>query len=305
MKEKEHPFNKWVESFLEMVVAERGASPRTVEAYQSDLTDFEGFLNCRNVSLQRAKSKDLQEYMHTIVKNGLSAKTQARRLSALREFYRFIYSEGVREDIPTEFLDSPKLGKPLPKYLSEQEINDLIEEAKQKDLRLQVLLEVAYASGMRVSELVGLPLEAVLHDAQTVMITGKGGKQRIVPLDEPARQLLNVWLVARENSMKRGRSSKWLFPSSSQTGHYTRNAFFKALKALALEIGIDPERISPHVLRHSFASHLVAHDADLRSVQKMLGHSDIATTEIYTHLMPDRLKDIIFQKHPLSKGCKI
>ena len=305
MKEKKHPFNKWVESFLEMVVAERGASPRTVEAYQADLEDLEEFLNCRNVPLQRAKSKDLQDYMHVIVKNGLSAKTQARRLSALREFYRFLYSEGVREDIPTELLDSPKLGKPLPKYLSEKEISDLIEEAKQKDLRLQVLLEVAYASGMRVSELVGLPLEAVLYDAQTVMITGKGGKQRIVPLDEPARQLLNVWLVSRENSLKRGRTSKWLFPSSSQTGHYTRNAFFKALKVLALEIGIDPERISPHVLRHSFASHLVAHDADLRSVQKMLGHSDIATTEIYTHLLPDRLKDVIFQKHPLSKGCKI
>jgi len=305
MQTKERSFNKWIESFLEMVVAERGASPKTVEAYQSDLHDFEEFLTCRKVVLQRAKSADLSDYMHIIVKNGLSAKTQARRLSALREFYRFLYSEGVREDIPTELLDSPKLNKPLPKYLTEQEINALIEHAKQKDLRLQVLLEVAYASGMRVSELVGLPVEAVLHDSKTVMITGKGGKQRIVPLDEPAQKLLQIWQMARENSLKRGRTSKWLFPSTSKTGHYTRNAFFKALKALALEIDIDPDRISPHVLRHSFASHLVAHDADLRSVQKMLGHSDIATTEIYTHLMPDRLKDVIFHKHPLSKDCKI
>ena len=305
MKPKERSFNKWIESFLEMLVAERGASNKTVEAYLSDLTDLEGFLNYRKVPLQRAKRKDLEDYMHIVVKNGLTVRTQARRLSAIREFYRFLYSEGVREDIPTELLDSPKLGKPLPKYLTEDEITSLIEEAKQKDLRLQVLLEVAYASGMRVSELVGLPVEAVLHDAETVMITGKGGKQRIVPLDEPARLLLKKWLIARENDLKRGRTSKWLFPSISQTGHYTRNAFLKALKALALEIGIDPERISPHVLRHSFASHLVAHDADLRSVQKMLGHSDIATTEIYTHLMPDRLKDVIFKKHPLSKGMKI
>lgn len=305
MEKKGHLFNKWIESFLEMVVAERGASVKTVESYQSDLTDLEGFLTCRHVALQRAKAKDLEDYMHTIVKNGLSAKTQARRLSAMREFYRFLYSEGVREDIPTEMLDSPKLGKPLPKYLSEQEINTLIDAAKQKDLRLQVLLEVAYASGMRVSELVGLPVAAILDDAQTVMITGKGGKQRIVPLDEPARLLLNKWLFEREQNMKRGRTSKWLFPSFSKTGHYTRNAFYKALQELALEIGIDPARISPHVLRHSFASHLVAHDADLRSVQKMLGHADIATTEIYTHLLPERLKEVIFTKHPLSKGCKI
>lgn len=303
--QKKHSLNKWLESFVEMLVAERGASDKTVEAYLSDLTDLEGFLNCRHVLLQRAKAKDLEDYMHVVVKNGLTAKTQARRLSALREFYRFLYSEGIREDIPTEILDSPKLGKPLPKYLTEQEINDLIEAAKQKDLRLQVLLEVAYASGMRVSELVGLPVVAVIYDAETVMITGKGGKQRIVPLDEPARVLLKKWLVARENDLKRGRTSKWLFPSSSKTGHYTRNAFFKALKTLAAQIGIDPNRISPHVLRHSFASHLVAHDADLRSVQKMLGHSDIATTEIYTHLLPDRLKDVIFKKHPLSKGIKI
>ena len=232
--QKKHSLNKWLESFVEMLVAERGASDKTVEAYLSDLTDLEGFLNCRHVLLQRAKAKDLEDYMHVVVKNGLTAKTQARRLSALREFYRFLYSEGIREDIPTEILDSPKLGKPLPKYLTEQEINDLIEAAKQKDLRLQVLLEVAYASGMRVSELVGLPVVAVIYDAETVMITGKGGKQRIVPLDEPARVLLKKWLVARENDLKRGRTSKWLFPSSSNTGHYTRTAFFKALKTLSL-----------------------------------------------------------------------
>ncbi len=302
---KERSLNKWIENFLETVTAERGASPRTIESYQSDLVDLEAFLTCRQVVLQRAKLQDLTEYMHIVAKNGLSARTQSRRLSAMREFYRFLYSEGVREDIPTELLDSPKIGKPLPKYLTEKEVSDLIDAARRKDLRLQVLLETAYASGMRVSELVGLPLTALLREGQMIMITGKGGKQRMVPLDAPARALLNTWLIMRENSLKRGRTSKWLFPSFSRTGHYTRNAFFKAVKELALEVGINPDKVSPHVFRHSFASHLVAHDADLRSVQKMLGHADIATTEIYTHVMEDKLKKIVLQKHPLSNRYKI
>ncbi|MBE6449260.1 MAG: site-specific tyrosine recombinase XerD [Alphaproteobacteria bacterium] len=297
--------DKWIENFLQVMVAEQGASPRTITAYRHDLQDLAAFLKVDNVALCKAKRKNLQSYIQTLAKNGLSAKTQARRLSAMHEFYRFLYSEEIRDDNPTNLLDCPKIGKALPKYLNETEVNLLIDAGKQKDVRLGVLLEVAYASGMRVSELVELPLTAVLHDGQMVMITGKGGKQRMVPLNDVAKIALDNWLIQRETYLKRGRSSKWLFPSKSSTGHYTRDAFFKALKALALEVDIAPQRVSPHVLRHSFASHLVAHDADLRSVQKMLGHSDIATTEIYTHVMEERLKKIISQKHPLSNIHKI
>ena len=297
--------DKRIESFLQVIVAEQGASPRTVSAYRHDLEDLAAFLRTRQVPLHKAKREDLQSYMHVIVKNGLSARTQARRLSAMHEFYRFLYSEEIRDDNPTNLLDSPKISKALPKYLTEKEINILIEEGRKKDIRLGVLLEVAYASGMRVSELVELPTTAVLQEGQMIMVTGKGGKQRMVPLNDMARIALDNWLFQRENYLKRGRSSKWLFPSKSSTGHYTRDAFFKALKELAVSVDIEPKRVSPHVLRHSFASHLVAHDADLRSVQQMLGHSDIATTEIYTHVMEDRLKKIISEKHPLSNIHKI
>ena len=310
MKElKKHPnaSGKWIESFLQTMVAEHGASPRTVEAYRHDLEDLTAFLSKKGILLHKSKRADLQNYMHIVVKNGLSERTQARRLSSMHEFFRFLYSEGVREDNPTELLDSPKIGKALPKYLTEKEVVELINVADEKENpRLGVLLELAYASGMRVSELVGLPLTAILQEGQMVMITGKGGKQRMVPLNDIAYRRLDNWLIdGRNHFLKRGRTSKWLFPSLSGTGHYTRDAFFKALKQLTVECDIDPNRVSPHVLRHSFASHLIAHDADLRSVQKMLGHSDIATTEIYTHVMEDRLKKIISEKHPLSNIHKI
>ncbi|MBP5534094.1 MAG: site-specific tyrosine recombinase XerD [Alphaproteobacteria bacterium] len=306
-KVRSEAVNKWIESFLQSMVAERGASPRTVEAYRHDLEDLSAFLSRKGIALHKSKRDNLQDYMHIVVKNGLSERTQARRLSSMHEFFRFLYSEGVRDDNPTELLDSPKIGKSLPKYLTEKEIVELINKADEKKVeRLSVLLELAYASGMRVSELVGLPLTAVLQEGQMIMITGKGGKQRMVPLNDIAYRRLDNWLIGgREDSLEGARKSKWLFPSKSGTGHYTRDAFFKALKELALECGINPKRVSPHVLRHSFASHLVAHDADLRSVQKMLGHSDIATTEIYTHVMEDRLKKIISEKHPLSNIHKI
>lgn len=297
--------DKRIEDFLDVIVAERGASPRTVAAYRSDLEDLKAYLLARSVKIERAGKKDLESYMQTVAKNGLSPRTQARRLSSMREFFRFLYSEEIRDDNPCLLLDAPKIGKALPKYLTEKEVNTLIDAATKKDLRLRALLEIVYASGMRVSELVGLPLTAVLYDGQMVMITGKGGKQRMVPLNDPARKVLDMWLVAREGYLKRGRSSKWLFPSKAACGHLTRDAFYKALKELALEQNIHPDKVSPHVFRHSFASHLIAHDADLRSVQKLLGHSDIATTEIYTHVMEDRLKKIICEKHPLSNIHKI
>ncbi len=297
--------NRQIENFLEVIVAERGASPRTVHAYQSDLEDFEAFLKPRRVALEKADGEDVADYMHLVLKNGLSAKTQARRLSALREFYRFLYSESLRDDLPTDCVDSPKTGKSLPKYLSEEEVLSLLRAAEQKDMRMKTMLEMLYASGMRVSELVSLPLAAVLHDNTMIEIIGKGSKPRLVPMDDPARRAIEQWLIEREKYLKRGRSSKWLFPSKAKQGYMTRDAFFKSLKKLALAAGIDPSRVSPHVIRHSFASHLIAHDADLRSVQKMLGHADIATTEIYTHVLEDRLKKIVETKHPLSGVRKI
>lgn len=286
-------------------MAERGASPRTISAYQADIDDLQVFLKGRRKTLEKATGDDLKDYMKIIVKNAFSPRTQARRLSAFREFYRYLCSEGIRQDNPTEWVDSPKIGKALPKYLSENEVNLLIKQAEEKNFRLKVLLEILYASGMRVSELVGLPTTAVLSEGDMIMITGKGSKQRMVPLNDPARLAIDRWLTEREVSLKGGRKSKWLFPSRSSTGHLTRDGFYKEIKELAVECGICPSKVSPHVFRHSFASHLIAHDADLRSVQKMLGHADIATTEIYTHVLEDKLKKVVQKKHPLSGLTKI
>ncbi len=299
--------HRLIDSFLSVIVAERGASPRTVSAYGHDLEDLACFVAGRRSKLEKADTSLLTEYMHSVVRSGLSPRTQARRLSAVREFYRFLYSEGIRDDNPSDMLDSPKIGKALPKYLTEDEVTALLNAALEKDARLKTMLEILYASGMRVSELVSLPLSAVLHDSTMIMIIGKGNKQRMVPLNEPAKRAIDVWLMkGREESLRRGQKSKWLFPSRrSKQGYMTRDAFFKALKNLAVNVGIEAHRVSPHVIRHSFASHLIAHDADLRSVQKMLGHSDIATTEIYTHVMPDRLKSLVESKHPLAHLNKI
>lgn len=291
--------HKYIASFLDVLIAERGASPRTITAYERDLNDVNSFLTVLGIDLGKAKQTDLENYMHTVVKNGLSAKTQSRRLSAIREFYRYLFSEDIIKKNPADYLESPKIGKSLPKYLTENEITTLIETAAHKNIKIKTLLEVLYASGMRVSELVCLPLLAVTKDNKMICVMGKGNKERFVPLNEPAAVALNQWLIVRETFLKR--PSKWLFPSAeAKEGHLTRDGFFKALKQIALHAGIDPERVSPHVFRHSFASHLIAHDADLRSVQKMLGHADIATTEIYTHILEDRLKKTVEKSHPLS-----
>jgi len=292
--------NKYIDSFLEMIVAERGASLCTVQAYRRDLEDVDAFLTTQGKKIHKVKRVDLENYMHTVVQNHLSAKTQSRRLSAIREFYRFLYSEDIIQKNPADYLLSPKVGKSLPKYLSEHEVERLLETAAHKNIRMKVLLEVLYASGMRVSELIGLPVSSVLKDAASITIIGKGNKERIVPLNIVARKVLDQWLILRELKWTKGRPNKWLFPSKSSSGHLTRDGFFKALKEIAVEAGIDPERVSPHVFRHSFASHLIAHDADLRSVQKMLGHADIATTEIYTHVLEDRLKKTLEKSHPLA-----
>lgn len=291
---------KYIDSFLEMMVAERGASPKTVEAYRRDLEDFDAFLTANQVSLIRAKRVHLENYMRQLASGGLAPKTQARRLSALHEFYRFLFSEDIIDQNPSDYVLSPKINKSLPKYLSESEVEHLLNVAEGEDIRLYTLLEVLYASGMRVSELVGLPVVAVAEQERMIRVVGKGNKERIVPLNDPAEKALQKWLGVRENQLPVGRVNKWLFPSASKTGHVTRDAFFKRLKEIAVKADIAPNRVSPHVFRHSFASHLVAHDADLRSVQKMLGHADIATTEIYTHVLEDRLKKVVEKSHPLA-----
>lgn len=288
------------DAFLEMMVAERGSSPRTIESYRRDLADLEGFLKARQVSLVKASRQDLEGYLHQLAATGLAEKTQARRLSAMREFYRFLFSENTLKQNPTDYLVAPKIGKALPKYLSEDEVNRLLNTAEAEEKRIYTLLEVLYASGLRVSELVGLPVTAADLDNQTLRVLGKGSKERVVPLNGRAVKALNKWLASRETRLPVGRINKWLFPSNAKAGHLTRDGFFKHLKKIALMAGIPPEKVSPHVFRHSFASHLIAHEADLRSVQKMLGHADIATTEIYTHVLPDRLKKIVEKSHPLA-----
>ncbi|MBR5130057.1 MAG: site-specific tyrosine recombinase XerD [Alphaproteobacteria bacterium] len=296
--------SKHIVAFLEIMVAERGVSPRTVSAYESDLMDLEDFLKAKKVSLIKASYDDLKAYMHTVAdKNKLSEKTQARRLAAVREFYRYLFSEDILKKNPADYLSSPKIGKSLPKYLSEKEVSDIIDGSK-SDVRLHTLLEILYATGMRVSELVELPLTAIPEDKKTITVIGKGKKERIIPLGEMAAEALEEWMMYRECMLPKGRPSKWLFPSIGRTGHLTRVAFFNQLKKVAVSVGVEAVKVSPHVFRHSFASHLVAHDADLRSVQKMLGHADIATTEIYTHILEDRLKKTVEKSHPLAYSSK-
>lgn len=283
-----------------MMVAERGSSPRTIESYRRDLADLEGFLSARHMSMVKASRTDLEEYLHQLASAGMAEKTQARRLSAMREFYRFLFSENTISKNPTDYLIAPKIGKSLPKYLSEEDVGRLLNTAENEEKRIYTLLEVLYASGLRVSELVGLPVAAADIENQTLRVVGKGSKERIVPLNTRAVNALQKWMVVREARLPVGRVNKWLFPSNAKAGHLTRDGFFKHLKQIAKNAGVAPEKVSPHVFRHSFASHLIAHDADLRSVQKMLGHADIATTEIYTHVLPERLKKIVEKSHPLA-----
>jgi integrase/recombinase XerD len=292
--------SRHLDTFLEMMAAERGASLHTLAAYRRDLDDLATFLAPRGVALHEGTVADLRAYLADLNRRGLVARSAARRLSALRQFHRFLVAEDLRADDPTQALDSPRLGKPLPKYLSEDDVTALLEAAKRREgvagIRVVALLEVLYASGLRVSELVGLPLSAAGRDRATLIVRGKGSKERMVPLGEPARAAIAAWIAVREP-----RSSKWLFPGSGKSGHLTRSAFARLLVDLAADAGISASKVSPHVLRHSFASHLLAHGADLRSVQQMLGHADIATTQIYTHVLDERLKSLVAKHHPLAK----
>ena len=299
-----------------MMVAERGASANTRLGYGRDLAHAAGFVTARGAELVQARTGDLQDYLASIADpqgGAVTARTQARRLSALRQFFRFLVSEGHRLDDPTAMLDSPKQPRPLPKTLTEQEVVRLIEAAQRhkgaEGIRLIALMEVLYSTGLRVTELVGLPISALRQDG-TLIVRGKGGRDRVVPLTEPARAALSAYLTVRSHFQIPGqeaRQGRFLFPSrKSQTGYLTRQRFAQVLKELAVEAGVDPNRVSPHVLRHAFATHLLEHGADLRSVQQMLGHADISTTQIYTHVQSDRLSHLVETHHPLAgpnPGC--
>jgi integrase/recombinase XerD len=286
--------------FLEMMAAERAAAVNTLAAYRRDLEDFEAFLATLGLDVEKADAAAIRDYLGTLRRRGLTARTTARRLSVLRQFHRFLFSEGLRTDDPCLSLDSPRLGRTLPKYLSETEVEALIAASRRREgvagLRLQAMMELLYATGLRVSELVGLPAAAMARNPDTLVVRGKGSKERMVPLGQPAREAVAAWLAIRQP-----RSSRWLFPGDGPQGHLTRDAFAKQLDLLARDAGISPSRVSPHVLRHSFASHLLAHGADLRSVQQMLGHADIATTQIYTHVLDERLSALVTRHHPLAR----
>ena len=293
-----------LDQFLEMLVAERGVALNTVNAYLSDIRHFNDFIMGNSTNIEESTENDIKIYLQHLNKTGVSSKTSARRLSALRQFFHFLQSENNRPDNPTNQIDGPKQRKSLPKVLSEEEVNKLINAAYAttgpEGIRLICLLEIAYATGLRVSELVSLPNLALSRDSNILMVTGKGGRERIIPLTEPALEAISSYLKVRDTFIKSSNSSKFLFPSRSAQGFLTRRRLGQLLKDLALMSNINPEKVSPHALRHAFATHLLDHGADLRSLQQMLGHSDISTTQIYTHVVTKRLISVVASHHPLS-----
>ena len=308
-----------VDAFLDMLTTERGAALNTRQAYWRDLADVSLYLRKeRNSDVNKATTEDLKAYLKDLSekihtkgtnKNKIAVRTVARRLSAMRQFYRFLISEGTRADDPTSTIESPKQGRTLPKTLSEDEVNQLIKTAGKagtpESIRLVALLEILYASGLRVSELVGLPMSALGEGNQFVTIAGKAGRERMVPLSDPAQKALQDYMDVRKRFIGtegQANQEQWVFPSrTSDSGHLTRQRFAQLLKDLARAAEVDEDRVSPHILRHAFATHLLSRGADLRSVQKMLGHADIATTQIYTHIVGDGLKKTVKDKHPLAK----
>ena len=295
------------ERFLEMLGGERAAAENTRAAYLHDLGTLAAFVGGRGENLETAGADDLRAYLAWLAGQQLSPRTVARRLSAFRQFYRFLFSEGVRTDDPTEPLDGPHQGRSLPKVLSEAEVDALLAAARRRGgvegVRLTAMLELLYATGLRVSELVALPAHAVRRDPRMLVVRGKGGRERMVPLSEPARRAVADWLPVRAGWLG-GRTNRYLFPARQGDQHLTRATFAQQLKKLAGEAAVDPAKVSPHTLRHAFATHLLEHGADLRSVQQMLGHADISTTQIYTHVLDARLKSLVGERHPLA-GVKL
>ncbi|MFY9600648.1 MAG: site-specific tyrosine recombinase XerD [Pseudolabrys sp.] len=301
-----------VELFLDMLAAERGAGENTLTAYRHDLDDLSAHLRAAGRTITKATTDDLRDFIANLSERGFKASSLARRLSAVRQIYKFLYAEGKRSDNPAAVLEGPKRARTLPKVLSIADVDALLknaransENAKQplaqrlRATRLLCLLEVVYATGLRVSELVTLPASAARRDQRMLVVRGKGGKERLVPLNNPAKRVMSEYLELR-TAAERDAKSKWLFPSFGEKGHLTRQHFARELKALGQGCGIRPERLSPHVLRHAFASHLLHNGADLRVVQTLLGHADISTTQIYTHVLEERLKTLVRDLHPLA-----
>ncbi|MEX0697104.1 MAG: site-specific tyrosine recombinase XerD [Xanthobacteraceae bacterium] len=300
-----------IELFLDMLAAERGAGANTLSAYRRDLSDLSSTLSASGAGIFRATTDDLRGYLGTLAKRGFKASSVARRLSAIRQLYRFLYAEGRRSDDPAAVLEGPKRALALPKILSIAEVDRLLKQAhanaddrkrpaaeRLRTARLACLLEVLYATGLRVSELVALPVSAARKDASMLIVRGKGGKERLVPLNDAAKRATADYfaLLAEQDRTQ----SKWLFPSFGESGHLTRQHFARDLKALAAAAGLKSAQVSPHVLRHAFASHLLHNGADLRVVQMLLGHADISTTQIYTHVLEERLKNLVRDLHPLT-----
>lgn len=290
-----------VKSFLDMMAAELGSATNTLEAYRRDLEQFEEEAG----NPLKTDEQGIAAFVSMLSRKGYAAKSIARKISAIRDFYKFLFSEKLILANPAADIQTPKQEKPLPKFLTEKEVRLMISAAQNSESlsrwRLAVMLELMYACGLRVSELVELPENCINFDKKQILVRGKGNKERLIPVASAALRAVLGYLDFREHFIRSGRRSIWLFPSRSASGHLTRDAFFKDIKAVAIEAGLPPAKVSPHVLRHSFATHLLNHHADLRSVQKMLGHADIATTEIYTHLTADKLIEEVKQHHPLSR----
>ena len=291
-----------IETFLDMMAAERGAGANTLAAYRRDLIDFSGHADMRTASRD-----DVRSFLTSLSASGLAASTQARKLSALRQFFGFLYAEGMRGDDPTQAIEAPRASRPLPKILSGNDLDKMLATAAQdtspEGLRLTLIVEMLYGGGLRVSELAGMKLAAVQTKENFIRVTGKGNKERLSPLNVSARAALDDYLAVREKFLpKHDKANRYLFVSRGVEGFLTRRRFHQLLKGLALKAGLDPAKVSPHVLRHAFATHLVEGGADLRSVQTLLGHADIATTQIYTHVARDHLSRVMQSAHPLSKG---
>jgi integrase/recombinase XerD len=309
---------KLINLFLDMLAAEQGAGSNTLDAYRRDLTDFFEFLGPTGKGFAEAETEALRDYLADLDARGFKSSSVARRLSAMRHLFRFLLNERIRSDDPAAILSGPKRGRGLPKVLSIPDVDRLLARAKTlseapeasalqrlRALRLYCLMEVLYATGLRVSELVALPCSAARRDARMIMVRGKGNKERLVPLNQASRQAMADYLAAMQalkpENKKNAPSSKWLFPSFGESGHLTRQHFARDLKDLAASAGLASRLVSPHVLRHAFASHLLHNGADLRIVQTLLGHTDISTTQIYTHVVEERLKSLVRDLHPLAE----
>jgi integrase/recombinase XerD len=304
---KVHDSAYLIESFLDMMGAERGAGANTLAAYRRDLLDFAGHSSSKGADPAKASREEVRAFLAGLSSSGMAASTQARKLSALRQFYGFLYTEGIRGDDPTQTIAAPQTRRPLPKILSGADLEKMLaiaaEDRSPEGLRLTLIVEMLYGGGLRVSELAGMTLAAVRAPAQFIRVTGKGNKERLSPLSPAAREALDAYLQVREKFVpEHDKNNRYLFASRAEGGFLTRRRFHQLLKALATKAGLDPAKVSPHVLRHAFATHLVEGGADLRSVQTLLGHADIATTQIYTHVARDHLTKVVTAAHPLGRA---